>query len=75
MARIGLANRIRALELRNDTRRYHVLIYVPGSPIVGTPLHAHRVMLVPNFGTDAEWEAAATKHQRELVSQAQGHRR
>lgn len=73
MARITLRNRLRRLEQRRDEARiFRVLTYVPGSPVMGTPLHARRIMLAPNFGSDAEWESASIKQQRTLVSQAKG---
>lgn len=71
MARVGLANRIRRLEMKRKFARAfgQVLIYTPGQP-VGKPTDGGRHMLVPSFGTDDEWEAASIKQQRALVDQA-----
>lgn len=72
----ALLKRIKRLESRRqDARTLRVLTYAPGSPIVGTPLHARRVMLAPDFGSDDAWQAAAMKQQHKLLSQAQEKRR
>lgn len=69
MARVGLANRIRKLEMQRKFARAfgHVLAYRPGQPVGKQP---GRFMLIPNFGSDDEWEAASIKQQRTLEDQS-----
>lgn len=72
MARIGLAARIAKLEARQAKKRTanRVVFVDPAAfEAKGFPFGG-RVMVVADYGTNAEWEAALTAQQRTLLAAA-----
>lgn len=74
MARIGLAARIAKLEARQAKKRTaNRVVFV--DPVTfeakGFPCGGG-VMVVADYGTNAEWEAALPRQQRALLAAARG---
>lgn len=76
MARIGLAARIAKLEARQANKRTanRVVFVDPATfEAKGFPCGGRsRVMVVADYGTNHEWEAALTAQQRALLAAARG---
>lgn len=72
MSRI-LKTRVAKLEARNKLPRRirsTVARFAPDGSLLGPMPTSKRIMVVTDFGTDAEWQAAVLAQQQRLVGEA-----
>lgn len=67
------AARLKKLEARNEPPQRiqsNVARFCPEGRLVGAPPTSNRLLIVTDFGTDEEWEAAAIAQQTQLINSA-----